>query len=401
MPSLNETPSGERTRIGFFGKMNSGKSSLMNALAGQQISIVSDVAGTTADPVSKAMEINGIGPCLLTDTAGFDDTAPDVGAKRAARTSDIADKTDIAVILFSDDDIAAELALYRRFERENVPAAAVLSKCDTRDTSEAVELLGKENIKPIRTSAADGTGIDELRRKLIALAAMSAESRYITGDLVSAGDTVLLVMPQDIQAPKGRLILPQVQTIRELLDRRCIPVCTCADTMDSALASMKEPPKLIITDSQIYKTVFDKKPPESRITSFSTLFAAYKGDIEEYISGAKASDGLNGSSRVLIAECCTHAPMEEDIGRVKNPRMLKKKFGEGLAFDVTGGSDFPEDLTKYDLIIQCGACMFNRRYVMSRIARAKEQNVPITNYGVLIAYLNGILDKAAVPYRED
>ena len=397
MPNLNETPSAERTHIGFFGKMNSGKSSLVNALAGQEISIVSDVAGTTTDPVSKSMEIHGIGACLLTDTAGFDDTAPDIGKKRAALTEKAAEKTDIAVILFSDDDISEPLALCKKFIDKDIPAAAVISKCDSWDTSSAEKKLSDENISFVKTSALQHIGIDDLREKLISLAKENAAERFITGDLVSAGDVVLLVMPQDIQAPKGRLILPQVPTIRELLDRKCTVVSCTADTMENSLGTLKYPPKLIITDSQIYKNVCDKKPAESKITSFSTLFAAYKGDIKAYIEGAKAVDSLTENSHILIAECCTHAPMEEDIGRVKIPRLLRKKAGEGLSVDVAGGSDFPDDLTKYDLIIQCGACMFNRRYVMSRIDRAKKQNVPITNYGVVIAYINGILDKIETP----
>ena len=393
MASLNETPSAERVHIGFFGRMNSGKSSLMNALAGQEISIVSDVAGTTTDPVSKSMEIHGIGACLLTDTAGFDDNAPDLGKKRAALTEKAAEKTDIAVILFSDDDISEPLALLKKFTAKNIPAAAVITKCDLWDTSAAEKKLSAEKISYVKTSALHMSGIDDLRNTLISLAKENSEERFITGELVSAGDVVLLVMPQDIEAPKGRLILPQVQTIRELLDRKCTVVSCTADTIENSLGALKKPPKLIITDSQIFKSVYDKKPAESGITSFSTLFAAYKGDIKIYSEGAKAVDLLTENSRVLIAECCTHAPMEEDIGRVKIPRLLRKRAGDGLTVDVVGGSDFPDDLSGYDLIIQCGACMFNRKYVMSRIEKAVVQNVPITNYGVVIAYMNGILDK--------
>jgi len=220
-----------------------------------------------------------------------------------------------------------------------------------------------------------------------------ANATTITGSLVKEDDVVLLVMPQDIQAPKGRLILPQVQTIRELLDKKCTVICTTTDKMVISLSKLKEPPKLIITDSQVFKTVYENKPAESKLTSFSVLFAGYKGDIDYYTQSVVAIDNLTENSKVLIAECCTHAPLSEDIGRVKIPNMLRKKVGEGLTVDMVAGSDFPEDLTQYDLIIQCGACMFNRKYVLSRIERAKKQEVPMTNYGVVIAYLTGILDK--------
>ena len=219
----------------------------------------------------------------------------------------------------------------------------------------------------------------------------------ITGDLVDTGDLVLLVMPQDIQAPKGRLILPQVQTLRELLDKKCLVMSVTTDQYLSALENLAVPPKLIITDSQVFSYVYENKPKESMLTSFSVLFAAYKGDLPYYIEGAKAIDTLNENSHVLIAECCTHAPLKEDIGRVKIPRMLKKRFGEKLDVSLVGGTDFPDDLTKYDLIIQCGACMFNRKYVMYRIDKARNQYVPMTNYGITIAHLTGILEHVALP----
>ena len=217
--------------------------------------------------------------------------------------------------------------------------------------------------------------------------------RLITGDLVTEEDFVLLVMPQDIQAPKGRLILPQVQTLRELLDKKCLVMSVTTDKLLPALAALKEPPKLIITDSQVFGYVYEHKPKESMLTSFSVLFAAYKGDLPYYVEGAKMLDSLTNESHVLIAECCSHAPLQEDIGRVKIPRMLKKRAGESITVDIMSGTDFPQDLSGYDLIIQCGACMFNRKYVMSRIDRAKKQQVPMTNYGVTIAHLTGILDK--------
>ena len=274
---------------------------------------------------------------------------------------------------------------------------AVLNKADLlpADTAEAQrnalsEALG---IPVLLCSAVTGQGIPELKEALIRAMASAEKKRWITGNLVEAGDSVLLVMPQDIQAPEGRLILPQVQTIRELLDRKCVVTCATTDRIDTALSAMKQPPKLIITDSQIFDLVYAKKPAESLLTSFSVLFAAYKGDIGYYVESAGAIGRLNGNSKVLIAECCTHAPLEEDIGRVKIPRLLRKRAGESLTVDLTAGADFPEDLSSYDLVIQCGACMFNRKHVMARIDKAKDAGVPMTNYGVAIAYLKGILDK--------
>lgn len=247
-----------------------------------------------------------------------------------------------------------------------------------------------------RHSAKTGAGIDTVREELARLVPENYGDRLITGDLVTEEDFVLLVMPQDIQAPKGRLILPQVQTLRELLDKKCLVMSVTTDKLLPALAALKEPPKLIITDSQVFGYVYEHKPKESMLTSFSVLFAAYKGDLPYYVEGAKMLDSLTNESHVLIAECCSHAPLQEDIGRVKIPRMLKKRAGESITVDIMSGTDFPQDLSGYDLIIQCGACMFNRKYVMSRIDRAKKQQVPMTNYGVTIAHLTGILDKISM-----
>jgi len=219
------------------------------------------------------------------------------------------------------------------------------------------------------------------------------EMPSITGALAKEGDTVLLVMPQDIQAPKGRLILPQVQTTRDLLDKKCVVISVTLDKLNQALDTLKQPPKLIITDSQVFKSVYELKPKETVLTSFSVLFAAYKGDLPYYFEGAKAVEGLNENSKILIAECCTHAPLSEDIGREKIPKLLRKRFGQNLKIDIVGGTDFPQDLSEYDLIIQCGGCMFNRKYIMSRIQRAKNQNIPMTNYGVLLAHLSGLVIK--------
>ncbi|MCD7728263.1 MAG: [FeFe] hydrogenase H-cluster maturation GTPase HydF [Ruminococcus sp.] len=394
MSGLNETPRANRLHIGFFGKRNSGKSSLINAFAKQDISIVSDVAGTTTDPVYKSMEILPLGPCVLIDTAGFDDIG-ELGETRVEKTKLAAEKTDIAVVLVSGDELSKEKEWFDYFVDRKIPVMLCISKADTLENPEEYKSFVEKEFKaaPIVLSSKTKEGLPEFKEQLLRSLPEDFEMPSITGDLCGENDLVMLVMPQDIQAPKGRLILPQVQTIRELLDKKCVVISCTTDKIDQTLSTLKNSPKLIICDSQVFKTVWEKKPDESRITSFSTLFAGYKGDIEYYIEGAESIDKLDESSKILIAECCTHAPLSEDIGREKLPRLLRKRLGEGLQVDFVSGSDFPEDLTKYDLVIQCGACMFNRRYVMSRIERAKEQGVMMSNYGVVIAKLNKILDK--------
>jgi len=393
---LNETPSANRLHIGVFGKTNSGKSSFINALAGQSVSIVSDVAGTTTDAVTKAMEIHPLGPCVLIDTAGFDDTTI-LGEARKEKTRLAAEKCDIAVIVFAvstNCDISLEMEWYDYFIKNKTPVVTIVNKIDVAtDEAFVAEIKNLTKEEPICISAKTGEGLEKVKEALARKLPEDFAARSITGDLVTEDDVVMLVMPQDIQAPKGRLILPQVQTIRELLDKKCIVMSVTTDKMAQALSQLKQPPKLIITDSQVFKIVHEMKPAESMLTSFSVLFAAHKGDLPYYIEGAKAIDRLTAQSKVLIAECCTHAPLSEDIGRVKIPAMLRKRFGETLTVDMVSGTDFPEDLTGYDLIIQCGGCMFNRKYILSRIERAKTQKTAMTNYGVTIAHLTGILDK--------
>ena len=392
--SLSSTPSANRVHIGLYGKRNSGKSSLINAITNQETALVSDFAGTTTDPVYKAMEIHGIGPCMLIDTAGFDDEG-ELGRLRVEKTRQALDKTDIAVLVFDGRPVTEEKEWLSLLKQKKTPILAVVNKLDLLENPQAyADTLKRDyGLSPVLVSTKTREGIDKVREELIRLLPEDYEQESITGHLVSQGDCVLLVMPQDIQAPKGRLILPQVQTIRDLLDHRCLVMSCTTDKLDEALSALKQPPKWIITDSQVFKTVYDKKPKESRLTSFSVLFANYKGDLSEFVQGAAAIESLTEHSKVLIAEACTHAPLSEDIGREKLPRMLRNKVGQGLAVDIVGGPAFPEDLSGYDLIIHCGACMFNRRHVMSRIDRAKSQGVPITNYGVAIAKLSGILDK--------
>ncbi|MBR4027006.1 MAG: [Lachnospiraceae bacterium] len=423
MASMQETPSANRLHIGVFGKTNSGKSSFLNAFCGQEVSIVSDIAGTTTDTVTKAMEISPLGACVFMDTAGFDDMT-ELGEKRVEKTRLSAEKADIAVFVVSKRGIVEkesfdiEQTWISYFKEKKVPVLVLINNDISikikEDILKLVESsqnqtviceqsaliawkktnnLNGDNIPIIEINAKTGEGMDKVKEQLARLMPEQITNVYITGNLVTKEDVVLLVMPQDIQAPKGRLILPQVQTIRELLDKKCIVVSVTTDKMKQALSALVKPPKLIITDSQVFDYVYQNKPKESQLTSFSVLFAAYKGDLVYYVEGAKMIDSLTEHSKVLIAECCTHAPLSEDIGRVKIPAMLRKRFGQGLQVDMVSGTDYPQDLSSYDLIIQCGACMFHRQYVLSRIERAKNQQVPMTNYGVTIAHLTGILDK--------
>lgn len=391
---MQDTPRANRLHIGLFGKRNSGKSSLINALTNQETALVSDVAGTTTDPVYKAMEIHGIGPCVFIDTAGLDDEG-ELGALRIRQTMRAMERTDVALLVCTGDDIEKELEWNRLLKEKNIPVIWILNKADLlADATATVRSIEKKcGQVPLAVSARTKQGMEDIRRSLIAKLPDETMSQGIVGRLVKEGDTVMLVMPQDIQAPKGRLILPQVQTIRELLDRKCLVMSCTTDKIDQMLQALVQPPSLIITDSQVFKTVYEKKPAASRLTSFSVLFAQYKGDINYFIEGANAIGCLTENSHVLIAEACTHAPLAEDIGRVKIPNMLRKKLGAGLQIDHVSGTDFPEDLSKYDLVIHCGACMFNRKYVLNRVAQARNQHIPMTNYGVTIAYLAGILDK--------
>ena len=405
--SLNATPSANRLHIGIFGKVNSGKSSFLNAFTGQDVSIVSDVAGTTTDVVTKPMEVAPLGPCVFVDTAGFDDET-ELGEARMEKTRQAAEKCDMAILVIAnrgDLDISMEKEWYQYLTEKKIPVIILVNRILKSRTSEEIEdatIFICDEIKkfaketPILMDVKTGEGMDLVKEALVRNMPENFELPYITGDLVSEGDVVMLVMPQDAQAPKGRLILPQVQTTRELLDKKSVIISVTPDKMKNALDQLKNPPKLIITDSQVFKTVYESKPEESMLTSFSVLFAAYKGDLPYYVEGAKAIDTLTEQSKVLIAECCTHAPLTEDIGRVKIPNMLRKRFGAGLSVDIVSGTDFPQDLTGYDLIIQCGGCMFNRRYILSRIDRAKQQAIPMTNYGVTIAHLTGILEKISI-----
>ena len=388
----------ERLHIALFGRRNVGKSSLINALTGQQIAIVSEVAGTTTDPVSKSMEILPLGPCVLIDTAGFDDSGK-VGELRTQRTREVIKQADIALLVTDGLSLDDEAVWAAMIKQADVPYVVVLNKVDLMDDvpSTLLDSIAKRlGGEVITVSALRGTGLDQLRQTMARLVPEGGK-QSLTGKLAHAGDTVLLVMPQDPQAPKGRLILPQVQTLRDLMDKRCTAICCTTEDIDRTLAALKEPPHLIITDSQVFDIVERKKPEGSLLTSFSVLMAAMKGDIQYFVESAQAIDRLTEQSHVLIAEACTHAPLAEDIGREKIPRMLRQRVGKGLRIDIVAGKDFPEDLSGIDLIIHCGGCMFNRRFMLQRVEQCRLQGVPMTNYGITIAHVKGILNRVSLP----
>ncbi|MBE7022365.1 MAG: [FeFe] hydrogenase H-cluster maturation GTPase HydF [Ruminococcaceae bacterium] len=391
--ALTDTPSALRLTIGVFGRTNSGKSSLINALCGQMVSLVSEEAGTTTDPVAKAIEIYPLGPCTLIDTAGFGDDTK-LGKMRMERTREVMEKTDLAILVISAEqpDVAEEKRITEALQEANIPIVAVLNKTDAvqnpqKNLTEIKEQLG---LGAIPLSLLQGTGLDALREEMIKKAPESLENPSLTGHLAKEGDKVLLVMPQDRQAPKGRLILPQVQVIRDLLDIGALVTCVTPAQYEKALSIST--PDVIITDSQVFPAVYAKKPAESVLTSFSVLLARAKGDIEIYHKGAKAVHSLKPGDKVLIAEACSHQPLDGDIGRIKIPQLLHTKVHPDIEVTVTSGNDFPNDLTPYALVIHCGGCMFGRRQILSRVSRAVRQGVPITNYGIFLAEMAGILD---------
>lgn len=386
---LNKTNSGSRIHIGFFGKVNSGKSSIINAFANREISIVSKEEGTTTDPVYKSMEIKDLGACLLMDTPGIADKTI-LGEKRMKKTGEVISKTDIGILVVSDTDTKSERELLKNFK--DTPIFIVINKID---------ILSKDEIKKIRedfssyniveVSALEKIGLDKLLEELLKFKPNKEEKLF--DGMVEEKNLVLLVIPQDIAAPKNRLILPQVQAIRELLDRNALVSMVKLEELSDILQILNKKPDLIVADSSVFLEVYEKIPRDVRLTSFSVLFAKLKGDIDEYLRGVEALEKLNENSKILIAEACTHAPAEEDIGRIKIPNMIRKKYGENIQVDVSSGSVFPENICDYDLIIQCGGCMLNSKNIRNRIKKAKEKNIPITNYGIVIAHFKGILDK--------
>lgn len=395
---MSETARSNRYHIAVFGRRNAGKSSLVNSLAGQNVSIVSNVAGTTTDTVWKNIELPGIGAAIIADTAGFDDEGS-LGAMRVDAARKALAQADLAILLLGDpdDDISFEKEWHTNISQLQLPLIMLSGKCDLQGSD--VRLAKWKRIfgdSVIPFSAADGSGRDELLAAMAQCYGKDDNLDDITYTLVKPGDLVVLVMPQDKSAPKGRLIQPQVQTLRNLLDKHCLPMCCALEELPRLLASLVAPPQLIITDSQVFAQVEKLTPAETRLTSFSVLMARHKGDIDAFLAGASALRSMPANGKVLIAEACSHVPQNEDIGRVKLPRLLRSRLGGELEIDIVSGNDFPSDLSKYNLVIHCGACMFNRRTVMSRVRQAKAQSVPITNYGIAIAALNGILDKVTI-----
>ena len=403
-----------RYHIGIFGRRNVGKSTLLNALTGQDVSIVSDVAGTTTDTVWKNIELPDIGAAVIGDTAGFDDIG-ELGTMRNERTKRAAQQIDMALILVNGkpDDISYELQWRDFFKKADIPTIFVMTKVDADFTcTDTLNVSATSNVSTSATdtdlwksalnediipvSAKEGRGIDVLLDKMASLYSNDDNLDDITYSLVKAGDVVVLVMPQDASAPKGRLIQPQVVTLRNLLDKHALALCCAPEELPLMLKNLNNSPSLIITDSQVFAQVQALTPKETKLTSFSVLMARHKGDIDTFREAADALMALPKNGKVLIAEACSHIPQNEDIGRVKLPMMLRKKFGEELQIDIVSGNDFPVDLSQYDIIIHCGACMFTRRHVLSRVRRAKAQNIPITNYGIAIAALTGILNKVTI-----
>ena len=386
---LNEVSSGERLHIGFFGMRNAGKSSLVNAFTGQKLSVVSDVKGTTTDPVKKAMELLPLGPVLIIDTPGIDDEGA-LGEMRVEKAREILSKTDIAILVCDAQKgvTEADNSLIEIFNEKKIPYVIAFNKSD---------LLGKEEESKDNTvyvSALTGKNIDLLKNTVASLCKVKGEEKYIVSDLISEGDVVVLVTPIDESAPKVRLILPQQQTIRDILDKGAIAVTTQVFSLEKTLQSLTEKPRMVITDSQAFGKVSQLVPEDIPLTSFSILFARYKGELQSLIEGAKALETLSDGDRVLISEGCTHHRQCGDIGTVKMPLWIKNFSGKEITFDFTSGGEFPQDLSEYKLVVHCGGCMLNEREMKSRQEKAQKDKIPMVNYGMAIAHMNGILKRS-------
>lgn len=398
------TPRGERLHIAIFGRRNAGKSSLINALTNQSVALVSEVPGTTTDPVYKSMEILPLGPVVIVDTAGLDDVGA-LGELRVKRSLDVMRRTDLCLLVV---DATLGIVDYERhiveeMRAQKVPVLGVLNKVDLLDGETQVSALTSRlaselGIPFIPVSALNRSGVDTLKMEIVRSAPQDWSAPTIIGDLLNPGDVAVLVVPIDLAAPKGRLILPQVQTLRDILDHDACGVMVKERELRHMLALLSRKPRIVVTDSQVFAKVSADTPPDVWLTSFSVLFARYKGDLPSLVRGAKAIDRLEPGDKVLIAEACTHHPVADDIGRVKIPRWLRQRVGGELQIDVKAGLDFPENLYEYKLIVHCGGCMNNRREMLYRIMQAERAGVPIVNYGVAIAYLNGILERVLEPF---
>lgn len=401
--SMNDTPRSERLHIALFGKRNAGKSSVINAMTNQELAIVSDVKGTTTDPVYKAMEILPIGPVVLIDTPGLDDTG-ELGELRVKKTMEVLRKTNVAMIILDGEEgiTKVEEELLSRLKKEKIPTILVLNKCDLLKEEQIKEVREqiKEEIPLIIISALKKIGIDELKDKLASYVMKDErEEKVIVGDLIEPGDFVVLVVPIDKAAPKGRLILPQQQTIRDILDANATSIVVKETDLKETLNRLGTKPSMVITDSQAFEKVAKDTPDDIRLTSFSILFARYKGELEELVKGARAIETLEDGDKILMSEGCTHHRQCGDIGTQKLPNWIRKYTKKELIFETSSGMHFPEDLTKYKMIVHCGACMLNEKEMKSRIKMASAAGIPIVNYGVLIAYLKGILDRSLEPFE--
>jgi [FeFe] hydrogenase H-cluster maturation GTPase HydF len=396
---LMDTPKGMRLHIGLFGRRNVGKSSILNAITRQDVSIVSEFAGTTTDPVEKPMELLPLGPVLFIDTAGIDDVGA-LGALRAQRTMQVFDRTDLGVLITEAGAWGDyEEGILDEFEARGTPTIVVFNKTDMGVAVQPVTRVHDQKIPVVKTSATTGAGLADLRQAFLTAApADFIDNPTILGDLVGPGGLAVLVLPIDKEAPRGRLILPQVQSLRDLMDADAMALVVKERELKEALGRLKDPPKLVVTDSQAFLKVAADTPPDVPMTSFSILFARFKGDLITQVAGTMAVENLRGGDRVLVGEACSHHPIGEDIGRVKIPRWLTQYVGGKLIFETVMGHDYPEDLTPYKLVIHCGACTINRREMLRRIERCRQQNVPITNYGLVIAYSLGIFERALQPF---
>lgn len=401
---MNQTPMSERVHIGFFGKRNAGKSSVMNAVTGQDIAVVSDVMGTTTDPVYKSMELLPLGPVVMMDTPGIDDEG-ELGALRVRKSYQVLNKTDVAVLVI---DATAGIspedeALLGRIRRKKIPYLVVMNKIDLTAEEKGWQIreeLGLSESRFVPVSASDGSGIRELKEKIAAAARAEEPEKYIVRDLVSPSDFVILVVPIDKAAPKGRLILPQQQTIRDLLDGNAVSVVVKETELGQTLGQLGKKPALVITDSQAFGQVSRDVPEDILLTSFSILFARYKGNLESAVKGVTALDRLEDGDTILISEGCTHHRQCDDIGTVKIPKWIREYTGKEIRIETTSGTEFPDELGKYRLIVHCGGCMLNEREMKYRLSCAQDQGVPMTNYGILIAYVKGILKRSVEVFPE-